>query len=308
MPRVSTPSQDDLHPRLIDFHRAIDFGPRGVPDARAWLHESWRVGGVTEMDQRPDGDWASSKGSRDAVSHLRQTELAAAEMYWVHPDMCRLVEHASPGVPGDTMLTPELLPAPTGVVFFAAAPTITTRYTQQAADVLSWTWADLGDAAGNPVGRGVNVLLYTSMALPPARFMVAESINWRAGLAVSEVESHSAKEQVARLLVSFAALIKSPGVAATHTERPDRATSRRCERKGLDLNDTRVVYLRYASQVSETSAERSYIHRWIVSGHWRMQPYGPERSARRPVWIAPYVKGPEGAPLLTGDKVNALVR
>lgn len=50
-------------------------------------------------------------------------------------------------------------------------------------------------------------------------------------------------------------------------------------------------------------AERTYQHRWIVRGHWRNQACGPGRAERRRTYIAPYVKGPEGAPLLQHDKV-----
>ena len=34
--------------------------------------------------------------------------------------------------------------------------------------------------------------------------------------------------------------------------------------------------------------------RTLVSGHWRNQPYGPERSLRRLQWIEPFWRGPEG--------------
>jgi len=48
---------------------------------------------------------------------------------------------------------------------------------------------------------------------------------------------------------------------------------------------------------------RNWEHRWIVRGHWREQPYGPNRSERRRVWIAPYIKGPEGKPMIENTKV-----
>lgn len=35
----------------------------------------------------------------------------------------------------------------------------------------------------------------------------------------------------------------------------------------------------------------------LCKGHWRQQACGPNHADRRPKWIAPYVKGPEGAPL-----------
>jgi hypothetical protein len=53
--------------------------------------------------------------------------------------------------------------------------------------------------------------------------------------------------------------------------------------------------------------DREYHHQWIVRGHWRQQ-WHPKRQVHRPVWIAPHIKGPEGAPLIGGEKVYALKR
>lgn len=49
---------------------------------------------------------------------------------------------------------------------------------------------------------------------------------------------------------------------------------------------------------------RPYDHRFIVSGHWREQPCGHNRSERRRKWIAPYVKGPADRPLVLKDTVR----
>lgn len=66
-----------------------------------------------------------------------------------------------------------------------------------------------------------------------------------------------------------------------------------------------VIELRRAKgEPSGDPSGREYHHRWMVSGHWRNQPYGPGRSQHRPVWINPYVKGPEDAPLLVTEKVR----
>jgi len=37
---------------------------------------------------------------------------------------------------------------------------------------------------------------------------------------------------------------------------------------------------------------------WLVRGHWRNQACGPEMTERRVMWIEPYWKGPEEAPIL----------
>lgn len=58
--------------------------------------------------------------------------------------------------------------------------------------------------------------------------------------------------------------------------------------------------------VSKTAGHAStdHDHRWIVSGHWKQQPYGPNSSLRKRIWIAPYVQGPADKPLVITDRVT----
>lgn len=53
---------------------------------------------------------------------------------------------------------------------------------------------------------------------------------------------------------------------------------------------------------------RKHDHRWMVTGHWRLQPCGPHRSLRELRWVRPHIKGPEDAPLKAPHVVKALVR
>lgn len=43
--------------------------------------------------------------------------------------------------------------------------------------------------------------------------------------------------------------------------------------------------------------------RFIVRGHWKMQPHGPGRQQRKVIWIQPYWKGDEGMPMLVRPHV-----
>lgn len=61
--------------------------------------------------------------------------------------------------------------------------------------------------------------------------------------------------------------------------------------------------LRYEATDATDAASRAYTHRWVVRGHWAMQPYGPRHSLRKLIYREPYVKGPEGAPFLLTEKV-----
>jgi hypothetical protein len=75
-----------------------------------------------------------------------------------------------------------------------------------------------------------------------------------------------------------------------------RAEQRRVERA---LPDFRVLRLSYA-EAADRNAESSSVEwskRWIVRGHWRSQPHGPQNQLRRLQWIDTFVKGPADKPL-----------
>lgn len=102
----------------------------------------------------------------------------------------------------------------------------------------------------------------------------------------------------------------------THEQvRPPRAASRRLVRRGYsnDLVVTTVTLRRHPdndSPLSESPSENAagtHDHRWQVNGHWRNQWY-PSAGVHRPIWIDPYLKGPEGAPLLHSEQVYVLRR
>ncbi len=92
--------------------------------------------------------------------------------------------------------------------------------------------------------------------------------------------------------------LRSPYVMA-QSIRPSRAVRRRAIREHLpEPEPVRVVVLRRRGkgQVAEDSEAVNWSYRWLVTGHWRQQWYQSEK-AHHPIWIAPYVKGPEDRPL-----------
>ncbi|MET8147856.1 hypothetical protein ACIBSW_24880 [Actinoplanes sp. NPDC049668] len=94
-------------------------------------------------------------------------------------------------------------------------------------------------------------------------------------------------------------------VAAAPIDRPAR---RRAMRAGIK-HDTRVVMLRRSSPLTEPGDGNPKWHyrvRFMVKGHWRrlIDPNG--RPYR--IWIHAHIKGPDGAPLLHGEKVAVLAR
>ncbi len=81
-----------------------------------------------------------------------------------------------------------------------------------------------------------------------------------------------------------------------------RAERRDIKRHGGEAEDevTFVTLRRPETSRPESDHETSvdWKHTWLVSGHYRAQWY-PSEQAHHVIWIAPYLKGPADAPLLT---------
>lgn len=103
-------------------------------------------------------------------------------------------------------------------------------------------------------------------------------------------------------------MMQEPGVGATRiiTGAGGSGRSWSREERAVTLIDLRPLAERATSNTDASG--RVYTHRWIVRGHWRQQPYGPGRTLRRPTWLASYIKGPAGAPLLIKDTVRVWCR
>lgn len=88
-------------------------------------------------------------------------------------------------------------------------------------------------------------------------------------------------------------------LAVRTLHRPDRPTRKRVARAGWPEREVTVIKLRRTDPEHEKSDEIkdvNWTHRWLVGGHWRMQPY-PTLGISRQIWISPYVKGPVDLPL-----------
>jgi hypothetical protein len=99
-------------------------------------------------------------------------------------------------------------------------------------------------------------------------------------------------------------------VADVSEEEADRKQARRMRRMDLPSRVTVIRLRRTEGSRHEGESEVEWQHRWVVRGHWRNQPYGPQDGPRqyRRIWIAPHVKGPEDKPLVVTDKVYTLNR
>lgn len=86
-------------------------------------------------------------------------------------------------------------------------------------------------------------------------------------------------------------------------ERVPRGIWRDAQRKGFKHRDVKVMTLRRAREKHEYEPTgRQMKVRSITSGHWRNQ-YYPSVKEHRQIWIFPYMRGPEDAPLVMHDRV-----
>ncbi|WP_016881385.1 MULTISPECIES: hypothetical protein [unclassified Rhodococcus (in: high G+C Gram-positive bacteria)] len=108
-----------------------------------------------------------------------------------------------------------------------------------------------------------------------------------------------------KYLLALTRLLQQPKQA---TERPYR--------EGIDArarwrphHDVRVVQARAVTPADTLSDDpnipRKYRHRWTVRMH-KVNQYYPKEGVHRIIWRGPYIKGPTDAPMLQGEKVNAV--
>lgn len=69
----------------------------------------------------------------------------------------------------------------------------------------------------------------------------------------------------------------------------------------LDVRPAIRAYALASEGTAEDKQRRKMTVQSLVRGHYKLQPYGPERSLRKRIWISPYWRGPDDAPDLRRD-------
>ena len=207
-------------------------------------------------------------------------------LIWVDLDMCNLIEAAMVTVPDDTELHSSFMAFDEAVVWFSRP--------LRGIDILTWHPAQRDFAPS-----GINIT--TLNVGKPEPLPVSELCYWDWGAAL-RVDNVYDSTNLRRLFVSFNLLVSQPGIASTAEAVIPRHYRKRAERRGQESN-VRIVRLRHISHTGQAGNGHHLTKRFIVRGHWRNQTFGPRNSLRRPTWIAPHLKGPEGAPLDTRPTV-----
>jgi hypothetical protein len=129
------------------------------------------------------------------------------------------------------------------------------------------------------------------------------------GESLAEIEKRSHPDAVrgpvterwANTLARYAAtsfVFLQQRLLVTTQERADRLARRRVAGRPEEEPLIRVVRLRRPQTTGEPDDQGpvEWSCRWITRGHWRQQPY-PSTGGTRPIWIAPFLKGPPDKPL-----------
>jgi hypothetical protein len=314
---------------------------------RAFVAEYWAPTPRSDADDGPTPSDEITDAIIDAISRATSAVWAYGEPYVLAPAMTAIVAAAAEALDltGDLLADAApcdggvlLLPEPiyhrsrAGTVTGIAA--ITWTPTTSASGNRSWLicgWADRDDPddphaarirryarqdpalpsrLGPYVLTDVNLLPIASPVPAPDRTDVDEpDSDWESApdgrYVISDV---TVRTHVCAAIAYAFWRIQAQPLAVAAPAPLDRAARRRAQRASI-VHDTRVVMLRRTSPIAERGdgeAKWHYRVRFVVRGHWRRlvdkqgQPYR--------IWVNAYIKGPDGAPLLLGEKVAVLAR
>lgn len=234
--------------------------------------------------------------------------IAGGDLWFMQDDLAQLVGLAARQMPRHT-LEKEHIPSSNGLCFFAWPFSGLRPMDDSPLDVSAVTWGEFrnGEVAGQD---GLWLISWSSFVENGKRVWApTSSATWYFGKTQDFYDGKDrADETLANYVSAIWAIAVSPGVCENSTEHATRQMRRNGQRAGLPVPDIKIIRLRSSSHPTEAGrqAETKYLRRWIVSGHIRMQPYGPGRQLRRPTFIAPHVKGPEDAPLYLPEQVRVV--
>lgn len=273
----------------------------------------------------------NAKGAEGNARGIAAEALRRAGLFFVEPDMAKLAAHAAKSLP-DLTLEPRDLPAPCGVLYSPEPIFIAGGGANR---IHGAAWAPCPLEGGGYVGLDGQTVPCTAIWLAYlvdrdahlSRMSAAARREWSrgwlprlhhlnsAGVCVLEHSDRQALEEThargydthpLQVLKAAWVLMQQEGLVRETEAGPARAARKRLLRDDVaeDAMKVRVFALRRPTHPPPGAgmSDREYQHQWIVRGHWRNQPYKTQ-GVTRPIWIAPHIKGPEGAPLLGGERV-----
>lgn len=244
--------------------------------------------------------------------------LEVGELFWVRQDMAALAVHAGEQLAAARWATADR-PSPCGLLYWqdgighmncegVQIPVEACAWSPYKGEMMLWLLMSRDRLVAETAAAGHTWKLVVEEIPPLIPFYGATLPAGADPVSMADIDSRLPTVVVAALASAWL-LMEQPLLIDRTRERTDKSTARAYARDGLPTPEVTVVDLRRQytpadQEENEGVPGRHYRHRWVVSGHWRNQAYGPERSLRRRTWVPSYVKGPDGAPLLLTEKVN----
>lgn len=252
------------------------------------------------------------------LTALMFRHLRAAELYWATEDMTALAVHAGAQLDEARWATADR-PSACGLMVFDGGLGMVEFHPGMDAPVAAIAWGPgpdqtlvvwhmmtseqfLGGATVLHMDEVPPLIATREARLPVTSEPVPlDDLPAREGMPPS-------RTIVAALAASWN-LMQQPTLIERTMQDANRADVRSLRRAGMPDDGVSLLALRrqHVPQDRDPDAgsdQRTYRHRWVVSGHWRNQAYGQDRALRRQTWVPAHLKGPEGAPLLSTERVN----
>lgn len=269
--------------------------------------------------------------------------LAEADLFYVTRDMSQVVRQAAQAAPY-YQVAQDQQPARAGfVVFGDSVCTITDANATdgsvrpgERSEIVAALWAWVDDCGGGEPGvhlvtlQDSDVMLATRRAETDEQTLMQARGDW-GPLAYHDefplpwgTRPYAGAADKHRLGNQPIAAVQSTWIMMTQritVERQvcagTRQQRRAAQREGRPEPAVREVTLRRASPAEDRQQQepggsgRKYTKRWVVGeyGYWRNTWYPSVQEHRQQfVFVPSYVKGPDGAPLVGGERVNTLRR
>lgn len=335
-------------------HRAVD-----VPRLRDSLVQSWTQS--TTLDATLAAHRGTTRLPVKYRDEARQRHMlwtlgewcdwlrdlvAAAELFYVTPDMTELVMQAAAAAP-EYQVHADQLPAERGFVVFGkpyCAVAAEALNPGQRVELQAALWGPVPDTGDGPGVMLVTLqdadVLLSTQPLPDGdpvlrRRLMAECDTLRrftGPLAYHEeyampfganpwgTDGTQRVGNAALAAVMTTWILMGQRITVTERAELPRSVRKAAARAGHPDPLVRTVSLRQAARGRADADEqrqragepsRRYTKRWPVRGYgyWRNTWYpSRERHEQQWVWVPGYMKGPEGAPLVGGERVNVLRR
>lgn len=251
-------------------------------------------------------------------------EVSDARLYVADADLVSVLLDAAEGMPDSPLLDSDAIDT-SGLLWFAQPIALRSSMTAPDGEVIDvearlagLLWREQPDDDGRP-GLSIRMVLLSSreaigidMPGRPGVSVADSTVTWPYGFTLEEAwdayrsaDPKASRSKTLLMLWRFTATfwhLSRQRITTTELVRPAKAVRSNAARAGIRIPDDgiTVIALRHAAGASAGSGQPDRAHtgyrvRWAVRGHWRQQWY-PSLGLNRPVFIHPYLKGPDGAP------------